>query len=204
MVLLRCSECDDGWVPDPNDEQNSSPGCKACGSIPVFIYHSARRRRHKNPHGPRISRVSGFYGRWQIWKGHYVPGSYVPPDPDMSGSGLAGAEPCVWELGRSSFDRLGSHIRRELSGSWRLYKGDPYKIRRPRDRRPKTDFESERELGKESDTYMDYLRENPEAKWDLLRDNPEKFKDMFPDDYDEWYRESDTKFEDEEEEPLGN
>ena len=204
MGLLRCSECFEGWVTDPNDPDSLVPGCKACGSIPVFIHRSVRKKTPVKIHKSLISRGSGFYGRWQILKGRYVPGSYVPPDPAGSGSGPAGVELCSWDIGRSEFDRLGSHIRRGISGSWRLYKGDPYKNRRPRAGRPKVSFESEQELGKESDPYMEYLRDNPGAKWELLRSNPERFKSMFPDDYDEWYRESDSKLEEEEEEPLGN
>ena len=203
MGMLRCSECDEGWVPSPDGDDNFVPGCKACGSIPVFIHHSARKKPHAKLHKLLINRGSGFYGRWQILKGRYVPGSYVPPDPAGSGSGLAGVELRSWDLGRSSFDRLGSHIRRELSGSWRLYKGDPYKNRRPRAGRPKVSFESEQELGKESDSYMEYLRDNPDAKQELLHEDPERFKELFPDDYDEWYRESDSAYEDEVEESLG-
>ena len=79
------------------------------------------------------------------------------------------------------------------------------KIRRPYVRiwQRRTDSESEMELGKESDSYMEYLRDNPDAKQELLHEDPERFKELFPDDYDEWYRESDSAYEEEVEEPLG-
>ena len=72
------------------------------------------------------------------------------------------------------------------------------------DRRRQTDSDTERELGKESDTLMERLREDPDAKRDLFQQDPLRFKALFPDDYADWYKGSDAEHEEEEEEPLGN
>ena len=79
-------------------------------------------------------------------------------------------------------------------------------VRRPylRIRKSRTDSESERELGSESETWRENMRENLEAMRDLFHNNPELFKEKFPDTYDDWYSESDAAYEEEEEEPLGN
>ena len=80
-------------------------------------------------------------------------------------------------------------------------------VPRPRlrpDRMRQTDSESAQELGKENESYMEYLRDNPEAKQELLHEDPERFKELFPDDYDEWYAESDSRFEDERDDPPEN
>ncbi len=85
----------------------------------------------------------------------------------------------------------------------RVKVGDPYIRTRP-DRRRQTDSDSFRELGKENESYMEYLRENPEAKQELLHEDPQRFKELFPDDYDEWYAESDSRFEEEGDDPHEN
>ena len=80
------------------------------------------------------------------------------------------------------------------------------KVQRPyvRIRKSRTDSESERELGPESETWREKMLENPEAMRDLFHNNPELFKEKFPDTWEEWHSESDAAYEEEEEEPLGN
>ena len=77
-------------------------------------------------------------------------------------------------------------------------------IRTRPDRRRQTDSDTELELGRESDTIMERLREDTEAKKELFHNDPQRFKQLFPDDYDDWYKGSDAEHEEEEEEPLGN
>ena len=77
-------------------------------------------------------------------------------------------------------------------------------IRTRPDRRRQTDSDTELELGRESDTLMERLREDPDAKRELFQQDPQKFKQLFPDDYDDWYKGSDAEHEEEVEEPLGN
>ena len=79
----------------------------------------------------------------------------------------------------------------------------PHPRLRP-DRRRQTDSDTERELGRESDTTMERLREDIDAKRELFQQDPQRFKQLFPDDYDDWYKGSDAEHEEEVEEPLGN
>ena len=77
-------------------------------------------------------------------------------------------------------------------------------IRKRPDRRRQTDSDTEFELGRESDTTMERLREDLDAKRELFQQDPQRFKQLFPDDYDDWYKGSDAEHEEEVEEPLGN
>ena len=198
LGILRCDKCDGGnfkafdYDTETYDMFN---GCRECGRLTVWLDGESREKRRPKPRPYTINRGSAPHCRWQVARGHYVPGTYevlVPAGPGSASGSVS------WDINSSPYDSLGSHIRRDLTGSWRLYGGRPYK-----DRRPRTSPETEQELGRESDSYMERLRDDIEAKRKLFHEDPQRFKELFPDDYDDWYRGSDSEHEEEVEEPLG-
>ena len=113
---------------------------------------------------------------------------------------------------KAYFRRLTRVMRRrtlEIAGIESIAVEERYVVPEPRirlrpDRRRLTDSESARELGKENESEMERLRDDIEARRELFHNDPERFKELFPEDYAEWYGESDSEFEEEVEEPLGN
>ena len=113
---------------------------------------------------------------------------------------------------RAYFKRFGRHMQEMVAevanlrlayGKLRKEIREPFIRSRP-DMVRKPDSESARELGKENESYMEFLREHPEAKRELYHESPEIFKSLFPDDFEEWEMESDSKYENERDDPPEN
>ena len=84
----------------------------------------------------------------------------------------------VWLVGTNNTDVYGLHIRGVPSGSWLLYQGRIF--RKKRIYRKRTDGESERELGTESEQWRDLMQEDSDAFLEACLDDPELMKELFP------------------------
>ena len=69
-------------------------------------------------------------------------------------------------------------VRGTLDGSWRLYHGMLF--RKKRFRRKRTDSDSQKELGIESDQWRDLMQEDPDAFLDAALEDPALMKRLFP------------------------
>ena len=113
------------------------------------------------------------------------------PAPQVAQSLLAPPEkhldPCLnpappsvsWHLGSSGFDAGGHLVRGTLDGSWRLYRGMLF--RKKRFWRKRTDSDSQKELGIESDQWRELMQEDPDAFLDAALEDPALMKRLFPD-----------------------
>ena len=121
-------------------------------------------------------------GKWEI--GRNRPGAAGRPKhsgaPQKNPRSLLkpGAFGVSWHLGSSGFDAGGHLVRGTLDGSWRLHHGMLF--RKMRFRRKRTDSDSEKELGIESEQWRDLMQEDPDAFLDAALEDPALMKRLFP------------------------
>ena len=127
-----------------------------------------------------INSITGMSVKWLI--GRKSPGVARPVtichNPEPVRLPAIPMRCAVWIVGTKNTDIYGLRIRGVPHGSWILYKGRIFKKKRIY--RKQTSPESALDLRSESDSYREYLLDNPEALMELFANNPHLFKAIFP------------------------
>ena len=178
----RCEYCKAGQVPVYADTLERVPFCHVCGLPPQYKMSGDSRRRSPLRYVYYLVGTPRLRGRWEI--GRNRPGAAGRPKPSGAPQKAprslleSGAPGVSWHLGSSGFDAGGHLVRGTLDGSWRLYHGMLF--RKKRFRRKRTDSDSQKELGIESDPWREHMQENPDAFLDAALEDPALMKRLFP------------------------
>ena len=177
----RCEDCKAGKVPIDMDTRERVSFCHVCGLPPQYKIGGDSRRSSSLRDVYFLAGTPRQRGKWEV--GRHRPGAvgrpersaapHKPPrsllEPDSFG--------LSWHLG--GFDAGGHLTRGTPNGSWHLSHGMLY--RKSRLRRKRTDNDSEKELGFESDKWRDLMQEDPDAFLDAALEDPALMKRLFPD-----------------------
>ena len=178
----RCEHCKAGRVSVYMDTGESVLFCHVCGLPPQYKIGSVSRRKGEQRYVSYLVGTPRLRGKWEI--GRNRPGAAGRPKPSGAPPKTPqsllkpGAFGVSWHLGSSGFDAGGHLVRGTLDGSWRLYHGMLF--RKTRFRRKRTDSDSQKELGTESEQWRDLMQEDPDAFLDAALDDPALMKRLFP------------------------
>ena len=157
--------------------------CHVCGLPPQYKIGSVSRRLSHLRYEYYLVGTPRVHGQWEI--GRNRPGAAGRPKPSGAPQKApqslleSGVPSVTWYLGSSGFDAGGHLVRGTLDGSWRLYHGMLF--RKKRFRRKRTDSDSQKELGIESDQWREHMQEDPDAFLEAALEDPELMKRLFPD-----------------------
>ena len=178
----RCEHCKAGRVSVYMDTGESALFCHVCGLPPQYKIGSDSRRSSNLRYVYYLIGSPRLRGKWEI--GRNRPGAAGRPKPAGAPQKAprslleSGAPSVSWHLGSSGFDAGGHLVRGTLDGSWRLHHGMLF--RKKRFRRKRTDSDSQKELGIESDQWRELMQEDPDAFLDAALEDPALMKRLFP------------------------
>ena len=174
----RCKHCKAGRVPVDANTLERVPFCHVCGLPPQYEMSGDLRRNSPLRIVYYILGTPHLRGQWEI--GRNRPGAAGRPKPSGAPQNTPQSllEPfgASWDLG--SFNASGHLARGILDGSWCLIHGMLY--HETRLRRKRTDSDSEKELGTESERWIDLMQEDPDAFLDAALEDPALMKRLFP------------------------
>ena len=175
----RCEHCKAGRVSVYMDTGESVLFCHVCGLPPQYKMSGDSRRISHLRYEYYLVGTPRVHGQWEI--GRNRPGAAGRPKqsgaPQKPRSLLEpGAFGLSWHL--SGFDAGGHLVRGTPDGSWHLSHGMLF--HKPRLRRKRTDSDSERELGTESEQWIGLMQDDPDAFLDAALEDPALMKRLFP------------------------
>ena len=178
----RCEHCKAGQVSVNMRTGESASFCHVCGLPPLYKVGSVTRRRSHLRYQYYILGIPQVHGQWEI--GRKRPGAVGRSKPSGAPQKAprslleSGVPSVTWYLGSTSVKSAGYLVRGTLDGSWRVYHGRLWHKKRFRRRR--TDSDSQKELGTESEEWRTTMQEDPDAFLDAALEDPALMKRLFP------------------------
>ena len=176
----RCEYCKAGQVPVYADTLERVLFCHVCGLPPQYKMSGDLRRISPLRDVYFLAGTPRLRGKWEV--GRHRPGAVGRPKPSGTPQKPPrsllepGAFGVSWHL--SGFDAGGHLTRGTPDGSWHLSHGMLFSKKRLR--RKRTDSDSEKELGTESERWIELMQEDPDAFLDAALEDPALMKQLFP------------------------